>query len=179
MTVKNTLILLSLVFLFVIGFPYKSNSQRISGTTKAVVKFEEMPNKVSAISWVHDNAHSPERFLPETVGAGCAFLDFDNDGWMDVYLVNSGAADFFSPTTSLKNALYRNNHDGSFTDVTDKAGVAGGRVWGGGGVAGYEGGGVWGLSVTKYCTYLLDPNKGKRNFSNDTRKAEGGPPRRG
>jgi hypothetical protein len=65
--------------------------------------------------------------LPETVGAGCAFLDYDNDGWMDIYLVNSGPSDFFTPKTPLKNALYRNNRDGTFTDVTDKAGVAGGR----------------------------------------------------
>ena len=82
--------------------------------------------KQVGITWVHNNAHSAERHLPETVGAGCAFFDYDNDGWMDIYLVNSGPADFFTPASPLKNALYRNNHDGTFTDVTEKAGVAGG-----------------------------------------------------
>ena len=171
MTVKNALIPLSLVFLLVIGFPAKSHSQRISGTKKAVVTFEEMPNKASAITWVHDNAHSPERFLPETVGAGCAFLDFDNDGWMDVFLVNSGAADFFSPAQALKNALYRNNHDGSFTDVTDKAGVAGGKFGMGVAVADYDGDGWQDLYVTNYGPNVLYRNNGNGTFTNVTDKA--------
>jgi len=51
-------------------------------------------------------------------------LDYDNDGWMDIYLVNSGKCDFFTPDPPLRNALYRNNRDGTFTDVTEKAGVA-------------------------------------------------------
>ena len=88
---------------------------------------EEVSPAASKITWTHNNAHSPDRQLPETVGAGCAFLDYDNDGWMDIYLVNSGQSDFFTPSAPLKNALYRNNHDGTFIDVTDKAGVAGGK----------------------------------------------------
>src|SRR5690349_18307018 len=90
----------------------------------APVTFEEVPPQTSKITWVHNNAHSADRQLPETVGAGCAFLDYDNDGWMDIYFVNSGPSDFFTPPSPLKNALYHNNHDGTFTDVTDKAGVA-------------------------------------------------------
>ena len=54
--------------------------------------------------------------------AGCAFLDYDNDGWMDIYLVNSGKCDFYNPNPPLRNALYRNNRDGTFTDVTEKPG---------------------------------------------------------
>src|SRR5579872_5598305 len=68
---------------------------------------------------------SPQKYFPETTGAGCAFFDYDNDGWMDIYLVNRGKADFFSPPSPLRNALYRNNRDGTFTDVTLKAGVPG------------------------------------------------------
>src|SRR5919198_129830 len=99
---------------------------RPSRAAPAAAIFEEVPAAASGISWRHENAMSTERYLPETVGAGCAFLDYDNDGWMDIYLVNSGPSDFFTPTTPLKNALYHNNHDGTFTDVTDRAGVAGG-----------------------------------------------------
>ena len=95
--------------------------------TRPPVTFEEVSPATSKITWKHDNAHSPDRQLPETVGAGCAFLDYDNDGWMDIYFVNSGPSDFFTPSSPLKNALYRNNRDGTFTDVTDKAGVAGGK----------------------------------------------------
>src|SRR5438132_4332 len=95
-------------------------------TPKPTVIFEEVRPGKSGINWVHNNAHSTDRYLPETVGAGCAFFDYDNDGWMDIYLVNSGPSDFYSPSIQLKNALYHNNHDGTFTDATDKAGVAGG-----------------------------------------------------
>src|SRR5258706_13438786 len=98
----------------------------VAQSLKPNVTFDEVAAKKSGITWVHNNAHSSDRYLPETVGAGCAFLDYDNDGWMDIYLVNSGPSDFYTPTTPLKNALYHNNHDGTFTDVTDKAGVAGG-----------------------------------------------------
>src|SRR5207247_10722957 len=78
------------------------------------------------IAWDHENAMSENRDLPETLGHGCAFLDFDNDGWMDIYLVNSGPCYFWTPAKPLRNALYKNNRDGTFTDVTEKAGVAGG-----------------------------------------------------
>jgi len=66
--------------------------------------------------------------LPETCGGGGLFFDFDNDGWMDIYLVNSGPSDFFTPKTPIRNALYRNNHDGTFSDVTEKAGVGCGQM---------------------------------------------------
>ncbi|MCI0422023.1 MAG: VCBS repeat-containing protein, partial [Acidobacteria bacterium] len=88
--------------------------------------FEEILPDTSRIHWKHDNAMSPERHLPETTGSGGAFLDYNNDGWMDLYLVNSGPSDFFTPKQPLHNVLYRNNRDGTFTDVTEGAGVIGG-----------------------------------------------------
>ena len=88
--------------------------------------FVGIPPSSSKITWVHNAGKSAVKHLPEITGAGCAFLDYDNDGWMDIYLVNSGKADFFTPTTPLRNALYRNNRDGTFTDVTEKAGVGSG-----------------------------------------------------
>src|ERR1700722_15168035 len=100
--------------------------------------FEELPPSSTGITWVHDNAMSKEHYLPETLGPGCAFLDYDNDGWMDIYLVNSGPCDFFQPTKPLRNALYRNNRDGTFTDVTEKAGVAGGTFGMGVAVRAYD-----------------------------------------
>ena len=70
--------------------------------------FVEVPPAASGITWRHVNGRSPEYYLPETTGAGCAFFDFDNDGWMDIYLVNSGKCDFLTPNPPLRNALYRN-----------------------------------------------------------------------
>ena len=95
---------------------------RASGQSRPL--FEEVPASQSGITWVHENGLSPERFLPETLPPGCAFLDFDNDGWMDIFLVNSGPSDFYSPKKPLRNALYKNNRDGTFSDVSEKAGVA-------------------------------------------------------
>jgi len=109
--------------------------------------------------------------LPETVGAGCAFLDYDNDGWMDIYFVNSGPSDFFTPSKPLKNALYHNNHDGTFTDVTDKAGVAGGKFGMGVAAADYDGDGNIDLYVTNYGSNILYRNNGDGTFTDVTDKA--------
>jgi hypothetical protein len=140
-------------------------------TPRPAVTFEEVSAASSKITWVHDNAHSPDRQLPETVGAGCAFLDYDNDGWMDIYFVNSGPSDFFTPPKPLKNALYHNNHDGTFTDVTDKAGVAGGHFGMGVSAADYDGDGNIDLYITNYGPNILYRNNGDGTFTDVTDKA--------
>ena len=150
------------------------------GATTAVaaapVTFTEVTARESGITWVHNNAMSAQRYLPETVGAGCAFFDYDNDGWMDVYLVNSGPSDFYAPKASPKNALYRNNRDGTFTDVTDKAGVAG-ETFGMGVAAGdYDGDGWQDLYVTSYGRNILYHNNRDGKFTDVTDKAGVGAP---
>ena len=137
----------------------------------ASVVFEEVSPQTSKITWVHDNAQSVDRQLPETVGAGCAFLDYDNDGWMDVYFVNSGPSDFFTPPTPLKNALYRNNGNGTFTDVTDKAGVAGGKFGMGVAAADFDADGFVDLYITNYGPNILYRNNGNGTFTDVTDKA--------
>ena len=160
-----------LVTLLTLGFSSYPRAQRNPATTSSRVTFQEVAAKTSGIKWVHDNAHSAERFLPETVGAGCAFIDYDNDGWMDIFLVNSGASDFYSPAAPLKNALYRNNRDGTFTDVTDKAGLAGGRFGMGVAVADYDGDGWQDLYVTNYGSNVLYHNNKNGTFTDITDKA--------
>ena len=133
--------------------------------------FREVPPAESGITWVHDNALSPERYLPETTGAGAAFLDYDGDGRMDVYLVNSGACDFFRPRVPLANALYRNNGDGTFADVTDKAGLAGGTFGMGAFAADYDNDGRTDLYVTAYGRATLYHNEGDGTFRDVTDEA--------
>ncbi len=133
--------------------------------------FEEIPASQSGITWRHVNGRSPEYYLPETTGAGCAFVDYDNDGWMDIYLVNSGACDFFSPNPPLRNALYHNNRDGTFTDITEKAGVAGGGYGMGVAVGDYDGDGWPDLYVTQYGRSILYRNNRNGTFSDVTQKA--------
>jgi hypothetical protein len=135
------------------------------------VNFEEVAPAKSGVTWKHDNAMSPDRQLPETVGAGCAFFDFDNDGWMDFYLVNSGPSDFFTPPTPLRNALYRNNRNGTFTDVTEKARVSGGTFGMGVAAGDYDKDGWQDLYVTSYGRNILYRNNGDSTFSDVTEKA--------
>jgi len=133
--------------------------------------FETVPAEKSGIRWVHDNAMSPSRYLPETMGPGCAFLDYDNDGWMDIYLVNSGQCDFYKPGKSICNALYKNNRDGTFTNVTEQAGV-GGRTFGMGVAVGdYDNDGFPDLFVTAYGHPILYHNNGRGGFEDVTEKA--------
>ena len=133
--------------------------------------FEFVPPEVSGIRWVHRNGRSPEMYLPETVGSGCGFIDYDNDGWMDIYLVNSGKCDFLDPNPSLRNALYHNNRDGTFTDVTEKAGVPGAGYGMGVAVGDYDGDSFPDLLVTQYNGVILYHNNGNGTFTDVTRKA--------
>ena len=133
--------------------------------------FEEVPSAASGLTWRHENGRSADYFLPETTGAGCAFLDYDNDGWMDIYLVNGGKCDFLVPDPPLRNALYRNNRDGTFTDVTEKAGVAAGGYGMGVAVGDYEGDGWPDLYVTQYGRSILYDNNGNATFTDVTARA--------
>jgi len=133
--------------------------------------FTQIPASASGISWTHTAGASPEKYLPESTGAGCAFLDYDNDGWMDIYLVNSGPCDFYKPAKALRNALYRNNRNGTFTDVTEKAGVAGGGYGMGAAVGDYNGDGFPDLYVTQYGRSILYHNNGDGSFIDVTEKA--------
>jgi hypothetical protein len=133
--------------------------------------FIRVPSAASGILWKHVNGRSADYYLPETTGAGCAFLDYDNDGWMDIYLVNSGKCDFYSSHPPLRNALYRNNRDGTFTDVTEKAGVPGGGYGMGVAVGDYDGDGFADLYVTQYGQNILYHNNGDGTFTDVTGKA--------
>jgi hypothetical protein len=141
------------------------------GPASPMYPFEEVPASRSGITWRHTAGKSPSKYLPETTGAGCAFLDYDNDGWMDIYLVNSGKCDFYDPTPPLRNALYHNNRDGTFTDVTDKAGVAAGGYGQGVAVGDFNGDGFPDLYVTQYGRSILYRNNGDGTFTDVTEKA--------
>src|SRR5438270_11034216 len=67
-----------------------------------------------------------KKYIIETTGTGVAVFDYDNDGWPDILLVNGTRLEGFSPAQAPTNHLYRNNHDGTITDVTARAGLAGG-----------------------------------------------------
>jgi enediyne biosynthesis protein E4 len=147
-----------------------ASASRILPASTAPV-FEEISPSASGITWVHENAMSAKRQLPETLGPGCAFLDYDNDGWMDILLVNSGPCDFYQPKTRLRHALYRNNRDGSFTDVTEKAGLTAELFAMGVAVGDYDNDGFPDILITAYGKPVLYHNNGDGTFTDVTAKS--------
>jgi len=165
-----------LVIILVITFAIAPHSELRKGqaTMAPPLTFVEVPASASKITWTHDNGRSETHHLPETCGGGGLFFDYDNDGWMDIYLVNSGPSDFYTPKKPIRNALYHNNHDGTFTDVTEKAGVGCGQLGNfgmGAAAADYDGDGWVDLYVTNYGHNVLFHNNGNGTFSDVTDKA--------
>ena len=155
-------------------FPFFDQSGRTPGNRPAKAEqpfFSIVSPLSSGITWRHSSGRSKSSYLPETTGAGCAFFDYDNDGWMDIYLVNSGKCDFFDPNPPLRNALYKNNRDGTFTDVTDQAGLQGGGYGMGVAVGDFDGDGLPDLYVTQYGRSILYHNQGDGKFTDVTEKA--------
>ncbi len=102
----------------------------------AGVTFTEITRQAGLESFRRVSGIPAKDYIQETMGGGCAFFDYDNDGWLDIYLVNGGTTDALLGKAAMpRAALFHNNHDGTFTDVTQRAGVANER-WGQGVCAG-------------------------------------------
>src|SRR5208283_2334187 len=126
----------------------------------------------AGINFRHDNASSPEKYLIETMGSGCAWIDYDQDGLLDLYLVNGAATKIYAPKHALRSALYHNNGDGTFTDVTMKAGVPAEGLWGMGVAVGdFDNDGYPDLFVMGYGRSILYRNNGDGTFTDVTAKA--------
>src|SRR2546425_9596520 len=108
----------------------------------------------------------------ETMGSGCGWIDYNQDGLMDLSLVNGAATRLYKPTQPLRSALYRNNGDGTFTDVTEKAGVGAEGLYGQGVAVGdFDNDGFPDLYVTGYGRAILYHNNGNGTFTDVTEKA--------
>jgi enediyne biosynthesis protein E4 len=112
------------------------------------------------------------KFLLETTGCGCAFIDYDNDGWLDIFLVNGTCFEpYWEASEAPVSRLYKNNRDGTFTDVTLKAGIAR-TAWGQGVCAGdYNNDGFDDLFVTYWGDCSLWRNNGNGTFTDVAAKA--------
>ena len=126
----------------------------------------------SGISFQHDNAASPEKYLIETMGSGCGWIDYDQNGLLDLYLVNGASRRANTSKHALRSALYRNNGDGTFTDVTIKAGVDAEGLFGMGAAVGdYDNDGCPDLFVLGYGRCILFHNNGNGTFTDVTDRA--------
>jgi enediyne biosynthesis protein E4 len=125
--------------------------------------------EAAGIKFKHFKGNQGVSINREEFGPGVCVADFDGDGWQDIYFVNG--RDLYDRGISVSNALYRNNHDGTFTDVTEKAGVPGtgyglGCVWGD-----FDNDGFPDLFVTQYGKNVLYRNNGNGTFTDVTDKA--------
>ncbi len=135
----------------------------------STIQFRDVTQS-AGIHFVHNNGAFGKKFLPETMGPGVAFIDYDNDGWPDIFLVNG--MDW--PGHVQKHStpkLYRNNHDGTFTDVTHKAGLDVELFGMGVAVGDYDNDGYDDLFVTAYGQSHLFRNNGNGTFTDVTQKA--------
>ena len=139
---------------------------------QAPVVFEDITAKAGLSGWVHKMGVAEKKFIVETNGSGACLIDFDNDGWLDIYLPNgSTLAALDGKEPAPKGALFRNNHDGTFTDVAAKAGVTNER-WGYGcSVADYDNDGYPDLYVGNYGKNRLYRNNHDGTFTDVAEKA--------
>ena len=128
---------------------------------------------ITASTGIHfQHLASPDKkYIVESMSGGVALIDYDRDGWPDIYFTNAPDVDMQLAGRKARSALFRNNHDGTFTDVTDKAGV-GYPCWANGAVVGdYNNDGWPDLLVTCFGGVVLYRNNGDGTFTNATQQA--------
>ena len=132
----------------------------------APVIFEDVTKKSGLDKFKHVSGSPGKNLILEAPGSGVAILDYDNDGWPDIYLVNGSTLDAMrGKEKPPRAALFHNNHDGTFTEVTEKAGVANER-WGFGVAVGdYDNDGWPDLYVTNYGKNRLYHNNHDGTFT--------------
>ena len=141
----------------------------IVATAAADVVFTDVTS-AAGIDFVHHNGRSGKKWLPETLGSGCAFLDFNNDDWPDILLVNSRSWQP-DPKRMTTMALYRNSGKGTFTDVTREAGLAIEMYGMGVAVGDYDNDGYQDFYITALEGDRLFHNQGDGTFRDATEQA--------
>lgn len=125
----------------------------------------------AGITFRYANGRKGIATILEESGSGCALFDYDGDGWLDVYLLNGRDLYNRAGSPPTPNALYRNNRDGTFSDVTEKAGVPGTGYGLGVAAADYDNDGHADLYVCQWGKNVLYKNNGDGTFSDVTKKA--------
>jgi len=124
----------------------------------------------AGIDFHHNNGAFGSKFLPETMGPGCAFLDYDGDGWLDILIVNGSDFPGHKRTPSTL-SLYRNNRNGTFTDVTARAGLNVQMYGMGVAIADYNNDGLPDILITAVGQNRLFQNTGQGHFIDVTEKS--------
>jgi hypothetical protein len=139
--------------------------------TKPLAYFTDIAKRAGLTMTNTFGGVTTKKYIIETTGTGVAIFDYDNDGWPDIFIVNGTKLDVLPAGEAPSNHLYRNNHDGTFTDVTAKAGLVH-SGWGQGVCVGdYDNDGFEDLYVTYYGKNVLYRNNGDGTFTDVSEKA--------
>jgi hypothetical protein len=136
---------------------------------REIPRLEDVTTK-SGIHFLH-TAAPEKKYILESMSGGVLLIDYDRDGWPDIYFTNSPSVDMAIKGEKSRGALYHNNHDGTFTEVTDKAGIATPCFAMGGAVADYNNDGWPDLYITCFGGNVLYRNNGDGTFTDVTAKA--------
>ncbi|WP_371315717.1 CRTAC1 family protein [Granulicella sp. L46] len=141
-------------------------------TKTGPVLFKDIARQAGLTTWKHVMGTPEKQFIIETNGSGIGLFDYDNDGWLDIYLVNGSTYDALSgKSTAPKAALFHNNHDGTFTNVAEKAGVTNDR-WGTGvAIADFDNDGWPDIYVSNFGKNRLYHNNHDGTFTDVADKA--------
>ena len=155
--------------LFLLSCAMGASAQTSQSSSANTITFRDITQR-AGIHFVHNNAAFGKKYLPETMGPGVAFIDYDNDGWPDIFIVNGMDWPGHASKRSTPK-LYHNNHDGTFTDVTHKAGLDVEMFGMGVAVGDYDNDGYDDLFVTALGQNRLFHNNGNGTFTDVTQKA--------
>jgi hypothetical protein len=134
--------------------------------------FQDVTAKAGLTSWRHTMGTLQKNYIIETTGSGVALLDYDGDGWLDIYLVNGSTYEALEGKTDAPHAaLFHNNHDGTFTDVAAQAGVTNDRRGYGVAVANYDNDGWPDILASNFGKNRLYRNNHDGTFSDSAEKA--------
>jgi hypothetical protein len=157
--------------IIVIGCGCKDDTpQSALRTPHSGVQFTDVTAE-AGIQFRHVHGGSGEKYFVETLGSGATFFDYDRDGDQDLYVVNSGPLPGYAPDEVVKNILYQNNGDGTFTDVTNEAGIGDTGYGMGVAVGDVDNDNYPDVYVTNFGPNVFYHNNGDGTFTDETQKA--------